>query len=198
MRHAVLAGALALLVGASSAASAQAAQKFAYINSQTVLAAVPGRAEAETIFQKEMEGLRAQVQKLGDSLNTMNEAYRKEELTLSPAVKETRLKALQEKEKEFMERRQKLEEQADQRQQELMAPMMESIRTVLDAVRTEGGYAFIFDVAQQPAIIVSADKNLDVTDRVVSRLKLAAPKAAAKPAAGPTSGPAGLKKPPTQ
>jgi len=56
---------------------------------------------------------------------------------------------------------------------------------------------------------VSADKNLDITDRVVSKLRLSAPRAApgaakppaAKPpAAGPTSAPAGLntKKPPTE
>lgn len=199
MRHAVLAGACALLVGASSAASAQAAQKFAYINSQNVLAAAPGAADAQALFAKEMDGLRAQVQKLGDSLTAMTEAYRKEELTLSPAAKETRLKGLREKEQEFQERQQKLQEQADQRQQELMTPILDNVRKVLDEVRSEGGYSFIFDVAQQPAIIVSADKNLDVTDRVVSRLKLSAPKAAAaKPAAGPTTGPAALKKPPTR
>ena len=200
MRKAVLAGAFTLLVSASAAASAQApaVQKFAFINSQAILAAAPGRVEAEAQFQKEMEVLRAQVTKLGDSLNTLQQAYQKEEVSLSPAVKETRLKSLREKSDDYQARVQKLNEQAQQREGELMQPILESVRKVLDDVRTEGGYSFIFDVAAG-AFIVSADKNLDITDRVVARIKLSAPKAAAtKPAAGPATAPAGLKKPPTQ
>jgi len=65
----------------------------------------------------------------------------------------------------------------------------------------EGGYSFIFDVAAG-TFIVSADKNLDITERVMAKMRLSAPKAApaAKPApAGPTSAPAGItKKPPTE
>ena len=84
-----------------------------------------------------------------------------------------------------------------------MQPILENVRKVLDELRTEGGYSFIFDVSAG-SFIVSADKNLDITDRVVSKLKLSAPKmapkAAAKPALGPASAPAGVttKKPPTQ
>lgn len=201
MRHAVLTGALALFVGATSVASAQAAgaQKFAFINSQAILAAAPGRAEAEATFQKEMEGLRAQVQKLGDSLNTMQQAYQKEEVGLSPAVKETRLKTLRERQADYEGRVQKLNEQAQQREGELMQPILETVRKVLDDVRTEGGYSFIFDVAAG-SFIVSADKNLDITDRVVQKIKLSAPRAVAPRPAGPAVSPAGVttKKPPTQ
>ena len=188
-----------MLVGVSAVASAQApaAQKFAFINSQAILAAAPGRVEAEAQFQKEMEVLRAQVTKLGDSLNTLQQAYQKEEVSLSPAVKETRLKTLREKSDDYQARVQKLNEQAQQREGELMQPILDAVRKVLDDVRTEGGYSFIFDVAAG-SFIVSADKNLDITDRVVSRIKLSAPKAAAKTAPGPTTAPAGLKKPPTQ
>ena len=87
--------------------------------------------------------------------------------------------------------------------EELMAPIMDGIRKVLDDVRMDGGYAFIFDVAAG-SFIVSADKNLDITERVLSKMRLAAPKAApaagaAKPA-GPASAPAGVttKKPPVE
>jgi outer membrane protein len=201
MRSAVLAGALALLVSVPAVASAQAsaAQKFAFVNSQAILAAAPGRAEAEAQFAKDMEGMRAQVTRLGDSLNTLQQTFAKEEPALSPTVKETRLKALREKESEYQERVQKLNEQAQQRQEELMQPILESVRKVLDEARTEGGYSFIFDVAAG-SFIVAADKNLDITERVVAKVKLSAPRAVApKPAAtGPAAAPAGLKKPPTQ
>ncbi len=203
MRLSTFVGACALLLGAPTLASAQAAQKFAFINSQAIMQSAPGRAEAELQFQKDMEGFRAQVAKLGDSLTLLQESYKKEEPSLSPTAKEAKLKVMNEKQADYQDRVQKLNESAQQREGELMQPILESVRKVLDDLRAEGGYSFIFDVSAG-SFIVSADKNLDITDRVVAKLKLSAPrmapKAAAKPAAGPATAPAGVttKKPPTQ
>jgi outer membrane protein len=201
MRLLSVIGACALLVSVPSLASAQASQKFAFVNSQALLQSAPGRADAEASFEKDMVGIRAQLTKLQDSLNTMNEAFAKEEVSLSPAAKEARIKTMREKEQAWGAQAQKLQAQAQERQEELMAPIMDNIRKVLDDVRMDGGYSFIFDVAAG-AFIVSADKNLDVTDRVLAKMRLAAPKAAPTrpaPAAGPTSAPAGItKKPPTE
>ncbi len=202
MRLSSFVGACALLIGVPALGSAQT-QKFAYVNSAAILQSAPGRTEAEAQFDKEMASMRAAVQKLSDSLNTMQEVYAKEEVSLSPAAKEARLKTLRDKQAGYQERVQKLQEQAQAREAELMQPIMDNVRKVLDDLRAEGGFAFIFDVAAG-SLIVSADKNLDITDRVVSKLRLAAPRAApaaAKPTpAGPTSVPAGLntKKPPTE
>ena len=197
MRLSVFVGACALLVGTE--VSAQAAQKFAFINSQALMQAAPGRAEAELQFQKDMEGFRAQVAKLGDSLSSLEKAFQAEAITLSPAAKDARLKTVQEKKTEYEERVQKLNEQAQQREAELMQPVMDNVRKVLDEVRTEGGYSFIFDVAAG-SVIVSVDKNLDITDRVQAKLRLSAPKAASKATTGPAVAPAGVttKKPPSK
>ena len=201
MRFLSVLGVVALVAAAPSVASAQAGQKFAFVNSQALLQGAPGRAEAEASYEKEMVGIRAQLQKLQDSLSAMSEAWAKEEPTLQGAAKDARLKVLREKEQNWGAQAQKLQSQAQERQEELMQPIMDNLRKVLDDVRMEGGYSFIFDVAAG-AFIVSADKNLDITDRVLSKMRLSAPKAApaAKPApAGPTSSPAGItKKPPTE
>jgi outer membrane protein len=202
MRLITVVGACALVASAPSLVSAQgAAQKFAFVNTQMLLQSAPGAVEAQQQFQKESETIRAQVTKLSDSLTALDEAYKKEEVSLSPAAKEARMKTLRDKQTEFQDRASKLQEQADQRQGELMQPIYDLVRRALDDVRTEGGYSFIFDVAAG-AFIVSADKNLDVTDRVAAKMRLVAPKAAATkpPASGPTSAPSGIqtKKPPTE
>ncbi len=199
MRLSTFVGGFALALAVPVAMSAQVVQKFAFINSQAVMQSAPGRGEAELQFQKEMEGFRSQVQKLGDSLNMLDSAYKKEELTLSPAVKEAKLKVLREKQAEYQDRVQKLNDQAQAREGELMQPILDNVRRVLDDIRAEAGYSFIFDVSAG-AVIVSADKNLDITDRVLAKLKSLAPRAATKAAPGPTSAPAGVttKKPPTQ
>jgi len=199
MRLSTFVGACALVLGAPALASAQVAQKFAFINSQAIMQSAPGRGEAELQFQKDMEMFRAQVAKLGDSLNLLQESFKKEEPALSPTAKEAKLKVLNEKQADYQERVQKLNDQAQQREAELMQPILENVRKVLDDLRAEGGYSFIFDVSAG-SFIVSADKNLDITDRVVSKLKLAAPKVAPKATTGPASVPAGVttKKPPTR
>lgn len=198
MRSPLVFGALALLISAPSVTAAQAPQKFAFINSQAILQSAPGAVEAQLQLQKELETMRVQAAKLSDSLTGLDEAYKKEELSLSPTAKEARLKTLREKQADFQSRVQKLNEDAQEREGELMQPVIENVRKVLDDMRAEGGYAFIFDVAAG-SFIVSADKNLDLTDRVVAKLRLSAPKAPVKPPTGPTAAPAGVttKKPPT-
>lgn len=198
-----LIGSCALFVLAPVVASAQGGQKIAYVNSGALMQNAPGRADAEAEFEKEMTVIRTELQKLQDSVDAMHAAYAKDEPTLSETAKAARQKTMGEKEANFSNEAQKLQARAQDKQEELMAPIMEVIRKALEDVRAEGGYSFIFDVNVEMSYIVAADKNLDVTDRVLAKLRLSAPKApAAAPAnkaVGPVTNPAGVttKKPPT-
>ena len=74
------------------------------------------------------------------------------------------------------------------------------IRETLEEVRVEGGYTAILDVAAS-GVIVAMDKNLDLTEKVIGRLRPipVAAKGDSSKAAGAKPAPAGLtKKPPTQ
>ncbi|HWE43577.1 MAG TPA: OmpH family outer membrane protein [Gemmatimonadaceae bacterium] len=191
--------ALALFAVAPVAVQAQGTLKFAYIDSRALLAQAPGRAEAEAQFQKEMASYQQQVQKMGDSLNTMMAAYTKAELTLSPAAKEARQKTIRDKEAAYQERVQGLQEQAQQRQGELMGPIMQLINTAISDVRAQDGYSFIFDVGAQGGVVVAADTTLNITDKVLARLKTISARPASSvpvPNAGaPMTTPAGIAKP---
>lgn len=180
-------------------AASPSVPKFAYVNSQTILAQSPGRAEAEAQFQKEMGTYRQQVQRMGDSLNAMMAAYDKAEITLSPPAKEARQKAIRTKEAEYQQRAQQMEQQMQQRQFELMQPIMAQVQKILTDIRAEDNYTFILDVGSTSGVVVAADKNLDITDRVLARLKALPPTARAgepaKPAAGATPAPAGVTRP---
>jgi outer membrane protein len=61
---------------------------------------------------------------------------------------------------------------------------MDQIRKVLDEIRQEEGYAFILDAGSEAGVIVAADRNLDITEKVISRLK-PVPVTAASPATRP-------------
>ncbi len=190
MRTSVFVGFTMMLCGATTVASAQTAvPRFAYVNSQVILQSAPGRNEAEAAFQKEYQALEAQAKKLTDSLQALTVAFQKDEPGLSPQAREARIKVLRDHETEFDGKVQRLREQAQQKEAELMQPIVDNVKKVLEDFRTENSYTFIFDVGQG-SVIVAADKNLDVTERVIAKLRLSAPKPA-----GPTTSPAGIKRP---
>ncbi len=200
--------AFALLISASSAfplfaQGAQGTPKIAYIDSKIVMSRAPGRQAAEDTFNKEMEASRAQVQKMGDSLQTMIADYQKVQGTLAANVREQREAAIRKKQEDYQNRAGALDQRMQQRQVELVKPIMDQIRKVLDDIRQEDGYAFILDAGADGGGIVAADRNLDITEKVISRLK-PIPTTAGAPAAkpdstraplGPRSTPAGATRP---
>ena len=203
MRHSSVA-LLVLALAAAGTAEAQQA-RIAYVNPQALFAAAPGRVAAESLFRKETESFRAELTKMNDALNAAITDYQKSEARLTAADKERRQRAIAAKEDSLRERQQQLEQQANQRQAELMAPIMESVRKVLEDIRAEDGYAMILSAEPGASPILAADKNLDITERVVARLRTIAatrPANAATPPAqrpgAPTSAPAGVTRPPNR
>jgi outer membrane protein len=194
-------GAAAFTILAAGTVAAQGGLKIAYVNSQEIIAAAPGRAEAEAQIQKDMNSYRAQVQKMGDSLNTLIASYTKSESTLSEAARAAKQKEIQDKEREYQQRVQGLEQQAQQRQAELIRPIMEKINGIIEKVRSEDGYAMVLDAGNQSGVVVAADSSLDITDKVIARLKASGGSASSTPASkGPTSQPTGAtrKNPPLE
>jgi len=207
MRSTLRATTLALLIsGLGSIASAQAPIKIAFVNSQALMEAAPGRQAATDLLTKEGQGYQTQLQKMQDSINGLLTKYQKDEPTLSAAAKDTKQKAIQALETEFQAQQLKFQKQFDDRTKEVMAPITDQVKKVIDDIRVEDGYAIILDNAPGAGNIVSADKNLDITDRVVSRLKATPAVKVAAPAAtkpGAPASPAGVTgrppvKPPTQ
>ena len=186
--------ALVLTAVAGGTAAAQTAPKFGYVNSAAILAQAPGRAEAEAQFNNEVKAYQAQLQRMSDSLQLLASNFDKEAPKLDSATRETRAKSIRSKETDYQTRARNLDEQMQKRQAELVRPIMEQLQKIIEAVRTEDNYAMIFDVGSQTSVIVAADKNLDITQKVLARVK-AAPKPVASPSTM-TPKPTGVSRPP--
>src|SRR5689334_18202145 len=130
MRYSLRAGlALLLLAVAGEVAVAQqaACTRVAYVNPQALFTAAPGRAEAQATYQKDADGYRAELTKMSDALAAMVSAYQKVEATLKDSVKTKRQAAIQAKEDSLRARQNELEQVANDRQNQLMAPIMETV-----------------------------------------------------------------------
>jgi outer membrane protein len=173
--------AIAALASALLAAGAQAqALKIGYINSQQILASSPEAAAAQQQFDREMQGYQTEVQQLEAEITGMQQRLQQQQLTLSPEAKANREQQIQTRVQEYQARTQQLQQLAEQRQRELVQPIMDRITVVIEALRAEGQYALILDLVG--GSIIAADTTLDLTPEVMRRL-------GAAPAATSTAAP---------
>lgn len=194
------------VAGTAGAQASAPTIKIGYVNTQALMEAAPGRAAAESLLKKEGDGYQTLLQKMQDSLQNLVAKYQKDEPTLSATAKKTRQDAMQGLETELQGKNLQLQQQFQSRQTEVMAPIQDVVRKVLEDIRIEDGYAMILDKTPGQTPIIVADKNLDITDRVVSRLRATAKPslpAASAPKPGAPGAPAGVTarppaKPPTE
>lgn len=174
-------GSLLAAVGLLTVAApltAQATGKIGYIDTRRVLQEAPGAQEARQAMEQEMQGFQAQMQAMEDSLQTMMSQYQQKSLVMSAEAKQQREQEIMQRRASFQERAEELQERAGRRQQELMEPLMQRIEEVISQVRQAEGFALVFDAASDA--IVSADPGLDLTTKVIERLRAAGPAASAR------------------
>ena len=157
------------------AAQTPAGQRLAFISSRTILDSTPGYAAAESTFYREFQGMRDEVQKLQQQLDSAVQAYDQASIALSPAAKDTKRRELQGMQDRMSQRSAKLDSIARARNQELLGPFQARINTIIQGIRAEGNYAFIFDGDAQGNGIVAADPSLNLTGRVIARLRQSGP-----------------------
>lgn len=170
VRATALAAAGLVLVAMPGRAQAVPTPKIVYVNTQALLDVAPGRVEAESTYNKESQVWSQKLNNMGQEIQTMIADYQKSEATLTDAAKKARQTAIQAKQQAYADSQQAINQQAQARQTELMGPVMQAVRDMLDKVRAENGYSLILD----SQAVLSSDKNLDITDNVVARLKIAA------------------------
>jgi outer membrane protein len=198
LRATVIALATSLIFAGSSAAQAATAAsgpaptKIGYINSQAILAQAPGRAEAEAQFDREVGVYRQQIQRMDDSLKTLMATFDRDAPKLDSATRESRRASIGQREAEYQGRARGLDSTMQARQAQLVKPIMERVQTVIETIRAEDGYAVILDVGAQVSLVVAADKRLDLTDRVLARLRAQGP---APTASSTVPQPAGVTRP---
>ena len=178
---------------AQTATAPAGPMKIGYINSALLLQQAPGRAEAEAQFDREVVVYRQQLQRMNDSLTTMMTSFERDAAKLDTTVRNNRAKAIRDREAEYQGRARGLDSTMQARQAQLVKPIMERVQGVIEAIRTEDGYSMILDVGAQASVVVAADKRLDLTERVLARLKSSAPAPASPVGAVPQ--PAGVTRP---
>ena len=143
--------------------------QFVYIDSQQILQQAPGASEAQQTWSRELAQYRSEVQQLAAEIDSMQSNLEQQREMLNQAAIERRQQEIAQKQQELRQRAQELEQRAAQRQQELLGPILDQVRTVIAEIREEQGYTMVFDASA--AGVLAADPRLDITDLVIRRLQ---------------------------
>ena len=183
----------ALLLGLALApawAAAQQPQKLGFVDSNKIIEATPGVSEAKASYEKQAEEWRTQLVSKQKELNDLQEEYKKQVAILSPDKKTEKEQAILAKQKEaqdYFQTKFGPQGEASVKEKELLRPIYDRINKAIEEVRAEEGYALIFDV--QAGALAAGDPSLDLTDKVVAKLKSEGATVSATPPA-PAAAPA--------
>ena len=161
--------AVAAIAAFTGTASAQGPTKIGYVDSRVILRDAPGAAEVTQTLQKELTSWRAQLAASEDSIKTMVTDFEKQSLVMSPDAKQKKQADILARQNSFQARYEELQQKATERQKELLTPIMDRVQAAITELRTAEGYAIIFDSATEA--MVAADPTLDLTQKVLARLK---------------------------
>ncbi len=164
-----LGAAVALLGGVESALAQEV--KIGYIDSIKIFAENKETQDAERVYRQDVQQWEAQKQRMEQEIARMGEELNAQSPMLSEEKKQERRLEMNRKMdeyKRFMEETFGDNGLAAKRNKELTQPIVDKINRIIEQIAIEQKYSMVFDVAN--ANVVYADKKLDLTDLVLTRL----------------------------
>jgi len=160
------------LVGVTARTSLAQTLKIGYIDSVKIFAENKETQDAERVYRSDVAQWEAQKQRMEADLSKMGDELNAQSPMLSEEKKAERRLEFQRKMdeyKKFMEDTFGDNGLAAKRNKELTQPIVDKINKLVEVIAKEQGLTMVFDVAN--ANIVYADKSLDLTELVLTKLK---------------------------
>lgn len=130
------------IFGLSNTTKAQI--KIGYISADEIIALMPEAAKVDTALNQYQQSLYQNAQ---DKQNTFNEAvakFYKDSATMNPSLKEVKRTELQKAVQELSGAEQQIQQQFEQKRQELSLPIQRKLQAAIQEVAKENGYTYVF------------------------------------------------------
>jgi outer membrane protein len=160
-------------VAAQQPQAAATGGRVAFVNAGQILRQMPGYARAESLWTREAKTAEQEAQKLRAPFDSAVAAFQQSSAMMTPTNRTARERQLRAQQDSLQQRLQALEQRVDAKERELLTPMQQRLSAVIEGIRAESNFWFVIDLGNQAssAVIVSYDKSLDITDRVLRRLQ---------------------------
>jgi len=147
-------------------------QKFAFVDTEYILKKIP----AYTTAQEQLERLSKQYQdEIEAKFKVVEELYNKyqsEKVLLTEEMRQKRESEIITKEREVKELQKSYfspEGILAKKREELFKPIEDKVFNAIKEIATEGAYATIFDIANNPAFIYN-NPRFDLSDKVLEKM----------------------------
>lgn len=164
-------------LGLSDSVSAQT--KIGYISTEELVSIMPETAKADSNLKQYQGALIQNAQDKQEALQNAIEKFNKDSVSMSASVKDVKRSELQKMLTDLQGEEQRIQQQLQARQQELITPINKKAFDAIQAVAKENGYGYIFE---KGALLVAPPAD-DVLQLVAKKLNVKIPNAAQRPGA---------------
>ncbi len=144
--------------------------KFGYIDSSELLSVMPEKKTAETELQNFAKSLESQLSAMQGEYQASVQDYQSNEATYTDLVKQDKIAEIQGLEQRIQSFQQNAQNALQQKEQELLEPILSKARTAIEDVAKEGNFTYIFDSSM--GSILYADESENVMALVKKKLGL--------------------------
>ena len=148
------------------------AQKFAYVDTEYILAKIPEFNQAQDKLDKISEDFQKEIEERYAEVEKMYRAYQQEQVLLTDEMKIKREEAIIQRESAAKSLQQKYfgpEGKLFVKRQELIKPIQDKIYDAIQQLAIENKYQIIFD-SSSDLIMLYKNNNLDKSDKILDLL----------------------------
>lgn len=157
-----------LLAGMANIANAQTL-KFGHIDIQQLIQVMPERTKAISDLEKTATELETLLGTMQTELQTMFKEYTEKRDSMSDIVRQAKEEDIQAKQQRIETFRTQSEQQLQQKQQDLMKPIIEKADNAISEVAKEQGLIYVFDVSSR-VVLYKSNQSVDVLPLVKKKL----------------------------
>jgi outer membrane protein len=154
-------------------AQANAQTKTGYISTEELVSILPETAKADSNLQQYRGALIQNAQDKQTALESAIEKFNKDSVSMSSSVKDVKRGELQKMLSDLQSEDQRIQQQLQQRQQELITPINRKAFEAIQAVAKENGYTYVFE---KGALLVAPPAD-DILPLVAKKLNVKVPAA---------------------
>jgi outer membrane protein len=147
------------------------AQKIGFISADEIIQLMPEAATVQTQLDQYQRSLYQNAQDKQNALNEAIQKFVKDSATMSESLKEVKRSDLQKQSQELAGEQQRIQNDFEQKRQELSIPIQKKLQAAIEEVAKENGYTYIMP---KEALIVMPPAN-DIGPLVIKKLGLKAP-----------------------
>ena len=169
MKKIVIAAVLCLL-SLGGTAMAQKNIKLGHINSNDLMQIMPGRDSAQAVLQGEVTELEETLKSMQAEAEKRYNDYVANQAGWTELIRQTKQREIQDMSARIQEFQENAQKQLQEREAELLKPIIDRAKKAIEDVAIEGGYTYVFD-SGTGALLYSQDSE-DLMPQVKKKLGL--------------------------